>query len=36
MTWSMWLAVGVVVIGLAGLVSYLWDLLRGGPPRFPR
>ena len=35
MTWSMWVAAGVVVIGLAGLVSCLWDLLRG-PPRFPR
>jgi hypothetical protein len=27
----MWVAVFVVVIGLAGLVSYFWDILRKPP-----
>jgi hypothetical protein len=31
MTWSMWVAVFVLVIGLAGLVSCFWDILRGPP-----
>ena len=31
MTWSMWVAVVVVVIGLAGLVSCFWDILRKPP-----
>ena len=31
MTWSMWVAVGVVVIGLAGLGSCFWDILRKPP-----
>jgi hypothetical protein len=31
MTWSMWVAVVVVVISLTGLVSYVWDTLRGPP-----
>src|SRR5690348_15293396 len=31
MTWSMWVAVGVVVIGLAGLGTCFWDILRKPP-----
>jgi uncharacterized membrane protein YuzA (DUF378 family) len=31
MTWSMWVAVFVVVIGLAGLISCFWDILRKPP-----
>ena len=35
MTWSMWVAVVIVVFGLAGLVTCVWDILRRKPPHPP-
>ena len=34
MTWSMWVAVIVLIIALAGFVVCFWDVLRK-PPRSP-
>jgi hypothetical protein len=35
MTWSMWIAVIVLIVALAGFVLYFWDLLRKPPgPRW--